>query len=39
MARSVDTGASEDKARHPETATADYESRFNSIDAELKIIK
>ncbi len=33
----VDAGASEEKARTAARAMADYESRFNTIDSELRV--
>ena len=33
----IEAGASEDKARKAAMAIADYESRFNAMDTELKL--
>ena len=34
-----DAGASEEKAQSAAKAIADYDSRFNKIEAELKLVK
>jgi hypothetical protein len=35
----IDAGASDDKARAAAKAMADYDSRFNKIEADLQVVK